>query len=152
MELRGTLLFLVAVIGMLGGAGAARAADGDPLTRLTETLLRIGSSGTLNALAAERFGLANRDYPERYVAVTRPDGTQRVVEVVTTGPAPHIFFSQQTAADHITVHYGASGEFITGLERSAESGEVQELSGNEGRAFLQNQTAYWLVWLRDKEK
>ena len=122
------------------------------IAALTDTLTRSGSAGTLTAPAAEMFGLPYRDYSEKYMAVTKPDGTLRMIEVVPDETGTHIFFSHRTTAEMITVRSGADGEFVTGLQRETDSTAIQELSGNQGRAFLQTETAYWLVWLADKSE
>ena len=64
----------------------------------------------------------------------------------------HIFFSQRTGAEMITVRSDADGEFVTGLQRPLDSTDIQELSGNQGRAFLRTEMSYWLLWLAGKKE
>lgn len=139
---------LVAAVGIsaIGYATDIGTSD-DPMVRLADVLLHTGLPGTLTAEAAENFGLEYRDYPEKYVEIKRPDGTHRVIEVVTDKTVAHIFFSQQTGAEIITVRSGPSGEFVTGLQRENDSSDTEELSGNQGRAFMEMQKTYWLTWL-----
>jgi hypothetical protein len=124
----------------------------DQLVRLTDRLLHAGLPGTLTAAAAEKFGLEYQDYPEKYVEISKPDGTHRIIEVVPGPTGAQIFFSQRTGAEIITVRSDPSGEFIVGLQRPNDSDDVEELSGNQGRAFLETEKAYWVIWLTGKRE
>jgi hypothetical protein len=157
MGLRSAVFFgVVGLAASIGLSAVARSADeiapDNQLVALTDTLGRAGSTGTLTAPAAEMFGLPYRDYSEKYVAITKPDGTLRMIEVVSDHADTHIFFSQRTGAEMITVRSDADGEFVTGLQRPLDSTDIQELSGNQGRAFLRTEMSYWLLWLAGKKE
>ena len=134
------------------GNAAAVPASGDEVETLISTVTQIGHLGTLTAPAAENFGLEPRDYPEKFLELGKPDGTLRSVELVSDNADTYIFLTQRTAADTITVRSGASGQFIVGLHRPSESTDVEELSGNQGRAFVQAELTYWSAWLATTRK
>jgi hypothetical protein len=154
MGTRHSILALIGFITAVTLSGAARAADlvssDDQMARLADTLSHVGASATLTASAAEKFGLGNQDYPEKFVEISKSDGTLRTIEVVSDGEGNHIFFSEKTRAELITVHSGSAGEFIMGFQRQNDSDDGQELSGNQGRTFLETEKAYWLIWLAAK--
>jgi hypothetical protein len=157
MGLRSAVFFgVVGLAVSIGLSVAARAAPeiapDDQLGMLTDTLGRAGSAGTLSAPAAEMFGLPYRDYSEKYVTIAKPDGTLRMIEIVSDHADTHIFFSQRTGAEMITVRSDADGEFVTGLQRPIDSTDIHELSGNQGRAFLHTEMSYWLLWLAGKKE
>jgi hypothetical protein len=139
-------------IGNAAGNAAAIPASDDEVGILTNSVTQIGLLGTLTAPAAEKFGLEPRDYPEKYLEVGKSDGTLRSVELVSDNAGTYIFLSQRTAADTITVRSGASGQFVIGLHRPGESADVEELSGNQGRAFVKAELTYWLAWLTTRRK
>jgi hypothetical protein len=154
MGIRHSILAFIGFMTAVTFSGAARAADlpssDDQMARLADTLSHVGASATLTASAAEKFGLGNQNYPEKFVEISKSDGTLRTIEVVSDGEKNHIFFSEKTRAELITVHSASDGEFIMGFQRSNDSDDGQELSGNQGRTFLETEKAYWLIWLAAK--
>jgi hypothetical protein len=132
------------------GSAAGVPTSDDEFETVMIAVTSAGFSGTLSAPAAEKFGLQSRDYPETYVETGKASDTRRSVELVSDAGGMHIFFSQSTRVETITARSGPEGEFILGLQRQNDTADVQELTGNQGRAFVDSQLGYWLKWAQRK--